>query len=390
MNALQDNSPRIALCLSGGGFRAALFHLGALRRLNELGALSQVDTIISVSGGSILSAHLATHLSPWVSAGSVFDHWEDRVEKPIRAFVKRNIRNSPVLKRYLLPWNWPRPRTQIDALEATYHEHLTKAILADLPDHPNFIYCSTDMTNGVDWVFEKKRVGSFAAGYVMPAPRWPLARAVAASSCFPPVFDPLPVEVPSDSQVTDGLGRAMKPWEGMSLSDGGLYDNMGLQPAENISTVLVSDGGLPFIASTHKDLFARWKAYLEISDKQAGAIRRRMLIERLDKKEKHGTYWGIGSAVSRYQADAKPGYSKELATSVISRVRTDMDVFSDAEIAVLENHGYLLADIALHVHAKELIAKPTPAQVPHPDWLDEARVRKELATSHERWWFGRY
>jgi NTE family protein len=36
----------MALALSGGGFRAALFHLGALRRLNELGVLSQVDTFV--------------------------------------------------------------------------------------------------------------------------------------------------------------------------------------------------------------------------------------------------------------------------------------------------------------------------------------------------------
>src|SRR5438309_7042658 len=49
----------VALCLSGGGYRAALFHLGAVRRLNELGVLGRIDTITSVSGGSILAAHLA-------------------------------------------------------------------------------------------------------------------------------------------------------------------------------------------------------------------------------------------------------------------------------------------------------------------------------------------
>src|SRR5262249_62000062 len=42
----------IAVCLSGGGFRAALFHAGALRRLNELGILSRVRTVSSVSGGA--------------------------------------------------------------------------------------------------------------------------------------------------------------------------------------------------------------------------------------------------------------------------------------------------------------------------------------------------
>ena len=53
----------VGLSLSGGGFRAALFHLGALRRLNELGLLHQLDSISSVSGGSIISAFLACRLS---------------------------------------------------------------------------------------------------------------------------------------------------------------------------------------------------------------------------------------------------------------------------------------------------------------------------------------
>jgi len=61
----------IALCLSGGGFRAALFHLGALGRLNELGILSLVDKISSVSGGSIIAAHLAARVYPWLEAQTV-------------------------------------------------------------------------------------------------------------------------------------------------------------------------------------------------------------------------------------------------------------------------------------------------------------------------------
>ena len=50
----------LALCLSGGGFRALLFHLGALRRLNELGILPKVDTFSATSGGSILACLLYT------------------------------------------------------------------------------------------------------------------------------------------------------------------------------------------------------------------------------------------------------------------------------------------------------------------------------------------
>src|SRR5688572_7184095 len=79
----------IALALSGGGYRAALFHLGAARRLNELGILHQIDTISSVSGGSIFAAHLATRIG-WPLAGSLpLAEWESEVAGPFRQFTKR-------------------------------------------------------------------------------------------------------------------------------------------------------------------------------------------------------------------------------------------------------------------------------------------------------------
>src|SRR5437868_9906569 len=49
---------RIGLALSGGGFRATLYHLGLVRFLRDAGLLSQVTHITSVSGGSVFAAHL--------------------------------------------------------------------------------------------------------------------------------------------------------------------------------------------------------------------------------------------------------------------------------------------------------------------------------------------
>src|SRR5262245_55765452 len=51
----------IALCLSGGGFRAMLFHLGSIWRLNECGLLTRIQRVSSVSGGSITAATLGLH-----------------------------------------------------------------------------------------------------------------------------------------------------------------------------------------------------------------------------------------------------------------------------------------------------------------------------------------
>jgi hypothetical protein len=49
---------KLGLALSGGGFRASLYHLGLLRFLRDAGLLSRVTHITSVSGGSIKAPHL--------------------------------------------------------------------------------------------------------------------------------------------------------------------------------------------------------------------------------------------------------------------------------------------------------------------------------------------
>ena len=65
-----------------------------------------------------------------------------------------------------------------------------------------------------------------------------------------------------------------------------------------------------------------------------------------------------------------------------------LDVFSDAEIAVRENYGYLMADIAIQRHGAGF-AGDAPARPAHPDWLDEGKVRAVLADSHKTKLFAR-
>src|SRR4051794_34114719 len=89
----------MALCLSGGGYRAALFHLGVIRRLNELGTLGHVETISAVSGGSILAAFLAQHVNPWPAPGERIQDFEAKIAVPFRAFTRKNIRTLWVFRR---------------------------------------------------------------------------------------------------------------------------------------------------------------------------------------------------------------------------------------------------------------------------------------------------
>src|SRR5687768_17077644 len=83
----------VALCMSGGGYRAALFHLGALRRLNELGLLSRIDTFTSVSGGSIMLAQLATFLAGRgapAEPGTPLEGFDEGVAGPMREFTAKD------------------------------------------------------------------------------------------------------------------------------------------------------------------------------------------------------------------------------------------------------------------------------------------------------------
>lgn len=372
----------IGLCLSGGGFRATLFHLGALRRLNELGLFSRPDfrTIASVSGGSIASAALATAFARQGATTLSAEDWDRQVEAPLRAFTRSNARTLPFLKR-LLPWNLWRSDTTVEALAARYERRLTPLRLTRLPERPEFVLLATDMTYGVAWVFSRDRMGDYQVGYRRPPDDFPLARAVAASACFPPLFGPM--RMPMDG------GRAE-----IRLTDGGAYDNMGLEPVwKNHAVVLVSDAGGLFTAESDKGLLWRIPRYQAIQEQQARGLRKRWLIAAFREQTRSGTYWGIAGASGRYDAGAR-GYSKELASEVIAAIRTDLDAFSDAEAAVLQNHGYLLADAALRRHVPELLPDlAPPAQVPHPEWFPpsrtEADIRQALRGSARRKTFGR-
>ncbi|MHB0969721.1 MAG: patatin-like phospholipase family protein [Thermoanaerobaculia bacterium] len=375
----------IGLCLSGGGFRAALFHVGALRRLNELGILSKVTTISAVSGGSIVAAHLAS-AARWPLPDRI-DDFETVVAVPMRRLTAKNLRTWPLLTGILTP------ATTVDRMARVYERELTPMRLLDLPDAPEFVFCATDMAYGVNWTFKKRRMGDYQLGYVRTPEEWPLARAVAASSCFPPMFNPMPIRFGPEEykfgMATDDRKRD-ECIRNLRLTDGGNYDNMGLEPVwKRHEVVLVSDGGATLDFEGDSNLFNRVLRYSAITDSQARALRKRWLISSFIREELAGAYWGIASAAESYGRPKESGYSKELARDLIAEIRTDLDAFSEAEAKVLENHGYLLTDAAIGRHIPRFAKGPT-ATPPHPEWLDETRVRAALKSSHRRKMAGRW
>ena len=100
------------------------------------------------------------------------------------------------------------------------------------------MFCATDLTFGVNWIFRRDESGSYQAGY-LDSSDWPLARAVAASACFPPLFGPMRIE--TDPATFKRKGYRGKQGDRLrrriDLSDGGVYDNMGTEPAWRIADV---------------------------------------------------------------------------------------------------------------------------------------------------------
>src|SRR5688500_903236 len=88
---------KIALCLSGGGLRATYFHLGTIKALRRLGLLDKVTNIVSVSGGSILAAHLVLNWNKYCGSDADFKE----IEQKIRDFAARDLRGR-VIRRWIL------------------------------------------------------------------------------------------------------------------------------------------------------------------------------------------------------------------------------------------------------------------------------------------------
>jgi NTE family protein len=385
-NAKRDGG--ICLALSGGGFRATLFHLGGLRRLNELGLLASLRSVSSVSGGSLMALCLAdAMISVRPEAGKPLRNFEE-IAKTVHDLTSFNLRRIVLLKK-ILPWNaW---NSLPELVAAELEDRISSRSLADMPDQPRFVFCATDMAFGSNWVFEKARAGSYEAGYKRSGlHKIHLAHAAAASACFPPLFQPMDSGV--DAKDLEG-GHEQGPdadecREKIRLTDGGVYDNMGLEPLwKNAEILLVSDAGGLFEYSHDRGTLSDLKRYPDIMGNQARALRKRWLISSFisgagpgDLPGLTGTYWATTSDVTRYDPKSTLGYSADTAHR-IAQIRTDLDKFSEGERAVLENHGYLLCDIAIKTHLPALCASAPPLNIPFKEWMDEKKVLEAIKGS---------
>jgi predicted acylesterase/phospholipase RssA len=232
---------RIGLALSGGGFRATLFHLGVIRFLRDADLLTSVSHITAVSGGSVLAAHLAMNWDRYTGPAGEFD----KAAEEILRFVQLDVRNRIVRRlplalpihaaRWLVRLPLARSLTRSGMLEQYYERELYgQRCLYELPETPELHLLSTNLGEGAlcsftrDGVIMQKRLpGKLFHFEKVHSGLGTIALAVAASSAFPGFFPPLLVH-------GQKIGAVESQFRNQLFTDGGIFDNLGIRMFRNI------------------------------------------------------------------------------------------------------------------------------------------------------------
>lgn len=324
---------RIGLALSGGGFRAAAFHLGTFRALHERGLLWKLDLLTCVSGGSIAGAFLAAH---WGEDESL-----DRLEHYLRT---SSIAVASVIGGVLDPF-----ASRLDKLAASYEGDLYgKRTLGSLSAAPRLYLNATNLASGNLFFFVTggggpAEMGEWELG-VAPAHGFRLSRAVAASSAFPPVFPPLRID--HDEYPVGAVDY-------VCLTDGGVYDNLGVNPLlrkrNALDYVIVSDAGKPFEideSPTESGAVVLTESIGIMMEQVRGLQFRRLELSAGKDGGPRPVWFSIDSALG----EARPGDA-----AFASTIRTHLKKLSQPELDVLVRHAGALLNDRLARYVPELL-----------------------------------
>lgn len=364
----EGTEPGLALAVSGGGFRAVLFHVGSILRLNDSNLLPQLKRISSVSGGSITAGVLAVHWDQLKSnASGRVENLDKEFVQPLRAFCSRNLDKWSVISGALNPF-----KTAGDEVIDAYRDHLGLGIeLKSLSNAgPRFVFNATNFATGVSFRFSKPYCGDYRIGLIKDHD-FDVALAVGCSSAFPPVLSPIEIDVdPTSFECTPGadLYDQIDFRKKLQLGDGGIYDNLGLETVwGRYQTVLVSDAGKPFDVSSsgHEPWSKQLMRTMDIGLNQALSLRKRMLIHQFETKVGNGAFWAIDTDIAKYSAShLLPVSSKKIEE--LSGIRTRLNKFSEQEQCELINWGYAVTDAALRTHQPALAGGFVPTDFPYP------------------------
>lgn len=380
-----NTGEHFGLALSGGGFRAALYHLGVVRFLRDARLLPCVSSITSVSGGSIIGAHMALNWERYLGSDEEFQAVADELLRLVRIDVRnRIVRRFPLMSavntlRRLSLLGPLRGYTRAGLLERHYEEFLFGDVgLLQLPESPRLYILATNLSEGSLCAFCREglllqhRVGTDAVEVQlvhMGLATVPMA--VAASSAFPGFFPPLELSS-KDVGATEGA------FAQHAFTDGGIFDNLGLRmfryltghselsdasvhgdsiAAAGLDGVFVSDAGATFEVRSGSRAGGLLRTALRSTD---------ILMDRVNQLELEafaGTPGAVFVPITRIvERSEDPTALHPEVQRQTALIRTDLDRFSRLEISALVRHGYCVARQAVRELAHPLVEQvPTGA-----------------------------
>lgn len=371
----------IALALSGGGVRAAVFHLGVLKRLAEWALLEKVTFLSTVSGGSLITG-LIYSLSGnrWPSSETFLTSVLPRAETILTLQSLQGLFAGNVARH---PWTLAGGRANV--LAQTLEKHWRLAIpLKDIATRPRWIINATTYESGKNWRFMPQRMGDYVLGYVA-APRITLADAVAASSAFPGLVGPFAINTAdfdwANFDKSGHLVPAPRPFSKvLHLWDGGLYDNLGVEALfkndgrgyrEGFGFLIVSDGSSP-LSLKRKFWPTSGMRLLDISGSQVRGLRARSLVDYFRENNDNGVYLRLGNTSAEIDKVATLPHRVELsavldesAVDSLSTMGTHLLRISPSRFGLLSRHGWEVADATFAAYISDESHRGTePARPP--------------------------
>ena len=355
---------RLALALSGGGVRATVFHCGVLQRLALDGLLERTTFVSTVSGGSLVTGLiLCRNGHRWPTSDEFLATVLPQVAK---CLTTATLQWSYTWRSVVLPWRLAQGRAHILAkrLEAQWG---IAGSLQSLPLEPRWFINTTCYETGKNWRFSQPRMGDYLTHYVVE-PDVPISDAIAASAAVPGLIGPLVIRSSRyrwNRYEGSELVPASTPLERYELWDGGVYDNLGVEPLfksgggfrEGFDLLLVSDASSPLgidprtlkrmIKPGHRTL-----RLVDIATDQVRGLRSRAVVAEFRRKRDAGAYFRMGNTVERiYTAaglSAPPGdYLSGEDVEREATFPTTLRRLTPSEFTRLCRHGFEVADATL-------------------------------------------
>ncbi len=360
-----DLDLKIGITLSGGGVRAAVFHLGVLSRLADEHLLEKVKMISTVSGGTLLTGLLyQANNNSWPTS--------DQLKTKCFPYIKncltnKNLQLNVILRTLLFPFPYIGMGRASIVAAGIKNCWGIRLMLNDLPIEPRWIINGTTIESGKNWRFiPQKRMGDYILNYVK-APKISLSHAMGASAGVPMLLGPLKIKTSKYRWFKYELGKEIDcdapPFKKIHIWDGGAYDNLGLESLlkysngltyrDEINFLLVSDAALEI--NTVKRKWYNAMRLIDITMDQVRSLRARSLWDHFENNQDSGVYLKIGSTIENIKNDYKISKEKILTSKGLDDARiknlktypTTLWKMKEDDFTDIYNHGWEVANAAL-------------------------------------------